>query len=165
MALDGTVLVALAALAGSLVGACSSVAATFLGQRLQARWTQLRAELEEREELYGLFVEEAVHLFVDAIQRSKIDPAKIMRLYSKVARIRLMSTDQVLHAAEEVGKRLFEAYERPPNDPAEVLARYANGEDNLNPLREFTEACQLERTGNLGVALRSVNAGCRTRVS
>jgi len=68
-----------------------------------------------------------------------------MRLYSKVARIRLTSTDQVLHAAEEVGKRLFEAYGRPPDDPAEVLARYANGEDNLDPLREFTEACRLER--------------------
>jgi hypothetical protein len=76
MRLDGPVLVALAALAGSLVGAFSSVAATFIGQRLQARWTQLRAELEERENLYGLFVEEAVHLFVDAIQRSKIDPLK-----------------------------------------------------------------------------------------
>jgi len=146
---DGTVIAALAALGGSLVGGFSSVAATFIGQRLQARWTQLGAELEERERLYGLFVEEAVHLFVDAIQRSRIDPAKIMRLYSKVARIRLMSTDQVLHAAEEVGKRLFEAYERPPDDPAEVLARYANGEDNLDPLREFTEACRQERAKDL----------------
>ena len=145
MTVDGPVIVAVAALAGSLVGAFSSVAATFIGQRLQARWTQLRAELEERENLYGLFVEEAVHLFVDAIQRSKIDPAKIMRLYLKVARIRLMSTDQVLSAAEEVGKRLFEAYGRPPDNPAEVLARYANGEDKLNPLREFTEACRVER--------------------
>jgi hypothetical protein len=145
MTLDGPVIVALAALAGSLVGALSSVAGTFMGQRLQARWTQLRVELEEREKLYGIFVEEGVHLFVDAIQRSTIDPVKIMRLYSKVARIRLTSTDEVLHAAEEVGKRLFEAYERPPDDPAEVLARYANGADNLDPLREFTEACRLER--------------------
>jgi hypothetical protein len=145
MTVDGPIIVATAALAGSLVGAFSSVAATFIGQRLQARWTQLRVELEEREKLYGIFVEEAVHLFADAIQRSRIDPTKIMRLYSKVARIRLTSTDQVLHAAEEVGKRLFDAYERPPDDPAEVLGRYANGEGNLDPLREFTEACRLER--------------------
>jgi hypothetical protein len=58
MALDEPVIVAVAALAGSLVGACSSVAATFIGQRLQARWAQLRTELEERERLYGIFVEE-----------------------------------------------------------------------------------------------------------
>ena len=145
MALDGPVLVALVALAGSLVGACSSVAGTFLGQRLQARWARLGAELEERERLYGIFVEEAVRLFVDAIERSEIDPAKIMRLYSKVARIRLTSTNEVLHAAEQVGKRLLEAYELPPENAAEVLARYANGEGNLDPLREFTEACRRER--------------------
>lgn len=145
MTVDGPIIVAFAALAGSLVGAFSSVAATFIGQRLQARWTQLRAEMEEREKLYGVFVEEAVHLFVDSIQRSKIDPIKIMKLYSKVAHIRLTSTDPVLHAAEEVGRRLFKAYERPPDDPAAVLVRYANGEDDLDPLREFTEACRLER--------------------
>ena len=145
MALHEPVIVAVAALAGSLVGACSSVAATFIGQRLQARWAQVRTELEERERLYGIFVEESVHLFADSIQRSALEPAKIMRLYSKVARIRLASTDQVLHAAEEVGKRLLEAYERPPENPAEVLARYANGEGGFDPLREFTEACRLER--------------------
>ena len=50
--------------------------ATFIGQRLQARWTRFGAELEEREKLYGIFVEEAIHLFVDAIQRSGIDPAE-----------------------------------------------------------------------------------------
>ena len=104
MALDGPVIVACAALAGSIVGACSSVAATFIGRRLEARWAELVAELEKREKLYGTFVEEAVHLFTDSIQRSAIDPAKIMHLYSKVARIRLTSTDPVLHAAEEVGQ-------------------------------------------------------------
>ena len=40
MTVDGPIIVALAALAGSLVGAFSSVAATFIGQRLQARWTR-----------------------------------------------------------------------------------------------------------------------------
>ena len=146
MAVDGPVIVALAALGGSLVGACSSIGATFMGQRLQARWARLRAELEDREKLYGVFVEEAVHLFVDSIQQSAIDPAKIMRLYSKVARIRLTSNDRVLGAAEEVGRRLFEAYERPPRNPVELLAQYANGDESLDPLREFTEACRAERS-------------------
>ena len=77
MAVNGPVIVAFAALGGSLVGACSSVAATFMGQRLQARWARLRAELEEREKLYGIFVEEAVHLFVDSIRQSAIDPQRL----------------------------------------------------------------------------------------
>ena len=149
MVADGSVIVALVALSGSLVGACSSIVATFMGQRLQARWARLRAELEDREKLYGLFVEEAVHLFVDSVQQSAIDPVKIMRLYSKVARIRLTSNDRVLSAAEEVGRRLFDAYERPPGNPVELLARYAKGDESLDPLQEFTEACREERAAAL----------------
>jgi len=145
MTVEGPIIVACAALGGSLVGACSSIAATFMGQRLQARWARLRAEMEEREKLYGVFVEEAIHLFADSIRQSAIDPGKIMRLYSKVARIRLTSSDRVLHAAEEVGRRLMAAYEWPPGNPAEVLARYANGDESLDPLREFTEACREEQ--------------------
>jgi hypothetical protein len=147
--LDGPVIVASSALAGSLVGGCSSVAAAFIGQRLQARWTRLGAELEEREKLYGVFVEEAVPLFVDSIQRSQIDAASIMRLYAVVARIRLTSSDTVLRAAEEVVKRLVEAYERPPGDPSEVLARYVNGQLDFDPFQEFTEACRQERANAL----------------
>jgi len=145
MTVDTPIVVALAALAGSVVGACSSIVATFIGQRLQTRAARLARDLEENEELYGKFVEEAVPLFVDAIQQSKVDPAKMMRLYSKVAHIRLTSSDEVLHAAEEVGKRLLEFYERAPEDPAVVLARVARGEANLDPLRDFTEACRVER--------------------
>ena len=149
MVVSAPVIAAFSALAGSLVGACASITGTFIGQRLQARWARVRAELEEHEKLYGVFVEEAVHLFVDSIQRSAIDTAKIMRLYAKVAHLRLTASDRVLRAAEEVGRQLLDAYERPPEDPAEVLARYANGEKNLDPLREFTEACRQERANAL----------------
>ena len=144
MTLDGPVIVAFAALTGSLIGGGSSVAAAFIGQRVQARWSRLGAELREHENLYGEFVEEAVRLFVDAVQQSSTDPAQIMRLYAKVARIRLTSSEPVLRAAEDVAKRLLEAYEQPPENPATVLVRYANGEGNPDPLRGFTEACRQE---------------------
>ena len=103
MILDGPVIVAFAALTGSLIGGGSSVAAAFIGQRVQARWSRLGAELREHETLYGEFVEEAVRLFVDAVQRSTSDPAQIMRLYSKVARIRLTSSEPVLRAGDVEG--------------------------------------------------------------
>jgi hypothetical protein len=145
MTMDGPAIVAVAALAGSLIGGCSSVAAAFIGQRVQARWRRLGAELEERERLYGLFIEEAVRLFIDSIQQSHNDPVKIMRLYSKVARIRLTSSNQVLQAAEKIAKKVLESYEQPPDNPVNVLARFANGQDSLDPLREFAEACREER--------------------
>ena len=138
--LDLSIVPALAALGGSLIGACASVAATFVGQRLQTRAARLVSELREREQLYGNFVEEAVPLFVDAIERPALDPGKLMHLYSIVARIRLTAS-----AAEGVGKLLLEAYERPPEDPAEVLAQFAKGQVSIDPLRGFTQACRLER--------------------
>ena len=143
--LDLSIVPALAALAGSLIGACASVAATFVGQRLQARAARLASELREREQLYGKFVAEAVPLFVDAIERPALDPGKLMQLYSIVARIRLTASAEILSAAEEVGRLLLEAYERPPEDPAKVLARFAKGEMTIDPLRGFTQACRLER--------------------
>lgn len=82
---------------------------TFVGQRIQFRGSRVAAELGEHRELYGRFVEEAVPLFVDAIERTGIDPGKLMRLYAIVAHIRLTSDEAVLRAAEDVGKRLLEA--------------------------------------------------------
>src|SRR5271165_3740418 len=51
MTVDTPIVVALAALAGSVVGACSSIVATFIGQRLQTRAARLARDLEENEEL------------------------------------------------------------------------------------------------------------------
>ncbi len=101
--------------------------------------------MDEHQELYERLVEKAVPLFVDAIERSGIDPGKLMRLCAIVARIRLTSGDEVLRAAEDVGKRLLEAYEKPPENTAAVLARYVKGDHSLDPLLEFTEACRRER--------------------
>jgi hypothetical protein len=145
MQLDTAILAAAAALTGSVVGACSSLAATFVGHRLQARWSRLAADLDLHEELYGKFVDEAAPLFIDALREPVMDPGKIVRLYSIMGRIRLTSTDEVLRAAEEVTKRLVEAYERPPVDPVKVLEEYAKKKDMLDPLLVFTEACRLER--------------------
>jgi len=142
---NASIISALAALAGSIVGACASVVATFVGQRRQARWSRLAAELDAREELYGRFVEEAGPLFIDAVQQSATDPAKMMRLYSLVGHIRLTSSDEVLRAAETVGKRLLEAYASPPEDFAKFVTQRLKNKENLDPLLDFTEVCRRER--------------------
>ena len=144
MVVDTSIVVALAALAGSVVGACASVVATFVSQRLQARWSRLAAELNEQEELYRRFVEEAVPLFIDALQQTAVDPAKIMPLFSILGCIRLTSSDEVLRAAEEMGKRLLEAYAKPPEDPVKVLDQLFKNPESLDPLLDFTLTCRRE---------------------
>ena len=145
MAVDTSIIVAIAALAGSAVGACASVATTFFGQRLQARWSRLAAELNEQEELYRSFVEEAVPLFIDALQQPAVDPAKIMRFFSILGCIRLTSSDEVLRAADAVAKRLLEAYAKPPKDPVKVLEQLFKNQESLDPLLDFTLTCRRER--------------------
>ncbi len=144
MALDTSIIVATAALAGSAVGACASVATTFFGQKLQARWSRLAAELHEQEELHRRFVEEAVPLFIDALQQSAVDPAKVMRFFSILGCIRLTSSDEVLRAAEKVAKRLLEAYAKPPEDPVKVLEQVFKNPEGLDPLLDFTLTCRRE---------------------
>lgn len=152
MSVDTSVIVALAALAGSAVGACASVVTTFVTQRLQTRSARIAAELVHQEELYGRFVEEAVPLFIHALEETKVDPAKLMRVFSIMGRIRLTASDEVLRAAEDVGKRLVDAYERPPEDPAKVLEQLFRTREHVDPLLDFTVACRRERA----TALRQV---------
>ena len=145
MAVDTSIIVALAALGGSAVGACASVATTIVGQRLQARWSRLAAELDEQEELHRRFVEEAVPLFIDALQQPAVDPAKIMRLFSILGCIRLTSSDEILRAADKVAKRLLEAYAKPPVDPVKILDQLFKNPESLDPLLDFTLTCRRER--------------------
>ena len=74
MQIDTPIVAAVAALTGSVVGACSSLAATFVGHRLQARWSRLATDLDLHEELYGKFVDEAAPLFIDALQTTSNGP-------------------------------------------------------------------------------------------
>lgn len=145
MSVDTSVVVALAAVTGSAVGACASVVTTFVTQRLQTRSARLAAELDRHEELYGRLVEEAVPLFIDALQKSAVDPAKLMQLFSIMGRVRLTASDEVLRAAEEVGERLVEAYASPPKDAAKVLEQLFKNKETLDPLLDFTVACRHER--------------------
>jgi hypothetical protein len=145
MTADTSMVAAFAAICGSLVGGCTSLATTFVGQRMQARWSRAAAELNKREELYGKLVEESVPLFIDALKQPGLDPAKMMRFFSIMGRIRLTSNEEVLRAAEDVSRRLLEAYEKPPVDPVTVLEQYAADKEHLDPLLDFTKACRQER--------------------
>jgi hypothetical protein len=108
----------------------------------------LNKELANREELYASFIEEAIPLFVDSLKTTEIDPSKMFSLYSLVGRIRLLSSDEVLHGAEKVVADLIESYRRPLTDVTEVI--YHVSHDALDPMREFTQACRRERDRLLG---------------
>jgi hypothetical protein len=145
MAFNPSFLAAGAALTGSLVGAVASVGATLVSQRLQSQRERLASELDERQQLYAKFIEEAAHIFFDSLEKTAVEPARFLRLYSVVANIRLVSSERVLRAAERVGNKLVENYEQPVTDAREFIVKHIGDVDAVDPLREFTEECRRER--------------------
>jgi hypothetical protein len=108
--MDTSIVTALAALAGSLIGGLTTLASTWLTQRYQATRERTANEIAKREALYGEFINEATRVGIDAIQREIGSMAELTRLVALTNRIRLASSDEVLAAADAVIVEIAELY-------------------------------------------------------
>ncbi len=145
--MDPAVITALAAVMGSIVGGLTSFATTFFTQRNQAHRDFLSRDVAHREELYAQFIKEATNLYADSLDKPLTNPTTLIGMYSLVGRIRLVSSDKVLAAAEKVADSIIVSYSRPPTtfDDLYKVVR----ETHVDPLKEFTEACREERKATL----------------
>lgn len=133
---------AFSALAGSVIGGFTSLAASWLTQRVQVSAQQLAHDVSRREELYKDFVVEASQSYADALEHTEIDVAKIVRLYAVVSRMRVLSSQRVVEHAEMVMRMIMEAYRAPNRTIREAADNIETG--GLDPLRNFAEACREE---------------------
>ncbi len=78
--MDATVVTAMAAALGSLVGASASIATTWITQRTQTTRANAEWQLREREALYKEFITEASRLAVDALGHSLERPDQLVAL-------------------------------------------------------------------------------------
>lgn len=140
--MDSTLITAIAAACGSLVGAMATVAATWITQRTQrshAEWEETR---RNREALYGEFITEASRLTVEALGNSLERPDTFVKLYGITGRIRLVSPETVLAAAESCIRRILDLYGK-PNMTVEQM-RLAFEQEGLDPIKDFSVACRKE---------------------
>jgi len=137
--MDSAYLSAIAALAGSAIGALASFATTWLTQHAQVRAQRFAQAMARREHLYGEFIEEASKLFTDALTHEFDDPAKFVRLYALVGKLRLFASANVISKAEEVMGRIVETYKLPNMDLRNPEDR---PEDDVDLLRAFSEGCR-----------------------
>jgi len=133
---------AFAALAGSAIGGFTSLAASWMTQRVQFRAQQLAHDIGRREELYRDFIDEASQCYADALQHSEVDVPKIVRLYALVSRMRIMSSATVAEHADRVMRFLVETYVGPNKTIQQVFESVQTG--LLDPLRDFSETCREE---------------------
>jgi len=140
--MDSTVVTALAAALGSLVGATASIGTTWISQRRQSIRATAEWKLRERESLYKEFIMEASRLFGDAMMKSLERPDQLVGLYGILSRIRLISGDEVLSKAVGCCHRIVGLYRRPNMTAEQIRAAFEANE--FDPLKEFSAACRAE---------------------
>lgn len=132
---------ALAAIAGSLVGALGSATGTWITARHQDRRDLLGKQIARREALYSDFIGESARLLVDAMQHNASDLQKLLPLYALVSRIRLSSSPPVLQEAEQVIRTIVNTYPQTNLTIEQIQSQAVNGHD---PLKPFSDACRIE---------------------
>ena len=148
--MDTAYVSAIAALAGSAIGGFTSLTASWLTQHVQLSAQQLAHDIGRREELYKDFIEEASQCYAHAFEHSEVDVSKLVRLYALVSRMRVLSSMPVIEQADKIMRLIIDTYVAPNKTIQEVLADNATTGD-LDPLRDFSEACRNELRGGLVV--------------
>ena len=140
--MDTAYISALAALAGTAVGGLTSFATSWMTQQAQSKMQRLAAEREKREVLFGRFVDEAARLYADALQNRRDDPSALIVIYGLTNRIRLISSDKVVNRAETVARIIMDTYLSSNVTLEGVRSKWI--EQNIDPIRDFSEACREE---------------------
>ena len=131
---------ALASFTGSASGTLASIVTGWVTLRRKDRLRHSLRAINQREELYKSFIEEASRLYADALVNDKSEVSKLVDLYALIARMKILSSDAVIEAAEKAGKLILKTYLSPNRsfiDLPELI-------DEMDPLRDFSEACRRE---------------------
>jgi hypothetical protein len=141
--MDSAILSATSGLIGSLVGGVSTFAASWLSTRNQYRTQTLVQQVVRRETLYAEFIGEATKCLTDAWSHQAAGPQVISGLYGAFERIRLMASQPVIDAADDVIRHVIEAYSAPARS-FEELRQTVEARQFRSPLSDFTDACRAE---------------------
>ena len=140
--MDAAYISALAALAGTAIGGLTSFATSWTTQQAQARAQRLAVERDSRAALFGRFLDEAAKLYAEALQNRRDDITGMIGIYALTNRIRLMSSPQVVEAADTVCRIIVDTYLAPNITLEEMRANWIDR--HVDPLRDFSEACRQE---------------------
>jgi hypothetical protein len=152
---------AFAALAGSAIGGLTTLAASWLMQRLQFRAQRLAHNIDRREDLYKDFIEEASKSYTDAFHHDIADVSKLFRLYALVSRMRVLSSQGVIEEADKVMRSIVERYLGPNMSAQDLQDVVINGGTGLDPLRDFSNACRDEFESGVGRSWKWTRTGGR----
>ena len=99
---------ALASFSGSASGTLASIVTGWITQRRKDRVRHTLRATSQREELYKNFIEEASRLYADALVNDQSEVSKLVDLYALIARMKILSSDAVIEAAEKAGRLILD---------------------------------------------------------
>lgn len=140
MKMDLAYIPALAAVSGSASGALATLLTGWMTQRRKDRVRLTSRATSQHEKLYKAFIEEASRLYADALVNDKSEIPKLVDLYALIGRMKILSSDDVIEAAEKAGRLIIETY-LAPNRAFVDLPEFIN---EMDPLRDFSDACRRE---------------------
>ncbi len=144
--MDVAVISAMAAIAGSSVGALATFATTWLVQNSQLKSQRLGSELTKREKLYSDFIAEAAKRMTDAVSHEVETPDVLVLLAAFIGQMRLFSSSGVITAAEQVARAIVDSYIAPNRNLKELREAFMD-KNRLDPLGHFADACRKELSG------------------
>jgi hypothetical protein len=142
--LDTSIVSALSAVLGSVVGGSASIASAWFTQRTQGRRELIRTEIQRKERLYANFISECSKLAIDSLEHTVDNPELFINVYSLQNRIRLTSSPNVVDAGTRAIKLIVERYFGPNLSKDELRALTLSMREEDDPLKLFSEACRRE---------------------
>jgi hypothetical protein len=139
---DVSIISALAALTGAAVGGLTSGMAAWLNHRSQVRVEWALHEKSRRQTLYRDFIEDAAKCYIDALQHDEADIPGLVSLYAKLSAMRAVSSKKVVQRADDVVRKILDAYLEPDKSFVELREMAIDGTIDL--LRGFSEVCRDE---------------------
>ena len=133
---------AVAALVGTFVGGITSIATSWPGQQRQTREQRRAREKAELQALYKQFIQDASKLYIDALEHNTTEIAKLVDIYAMLNRMRVLSSPNVIAAADNALRMIIDTYAEENRTFAGIRQSLSHGFPD--PLRAFSEACHEE---------------------
>jgi hypothetical protein len=141
--MDPAYISTLSALAGSAIGGLTSVFATWLNQRAQARAGQVALDLARREDLIRDFIVASSKSYGDAIVNNEPKMQELVDLYAMVSRMHVLAMPRAVARADSLMRAIIDTYFQPNRTMRDLNAVLKTGA-GVDPVREFSEAAREE---------------------
>jgi hypothetical protein len=143
--MDAAILPTISALAGTAIGAVSSIGSTWMTTQSQARAARIAAERGKREDIYGQYMSELARFYANALTNVGIDYERLTALYALSGRIGLYASQPVVAAADRALQFVVDLALSPARTPDQMRQMMNQAEANV--IAAFARACRDELQG------------------